>query len=105
MIKLLPALDAFESALNALGASDDKTNEGFRLIYNNILEVLRAEGLEGISAMGERFDPFRHEAVIEVSNPGGEDGTIVEVVQKGYSFRSKVIRISFMDVIMRGSSR
>lgn len=94
---LLPIIDDFEASLKSIG--DEKIFEGFKLLHNNLMKTLGDEGLEEIKAMGESFDPFKHEAVSEVNDPERKENEIVEVVQKGYMFKSKVIRPSKVKVV------
>lgn len=94
---LLPIIDDFEASLKSIG--DEKIFEGFKLLYNNFMKTLGDEGLEEIKALGESFDPFKHEAVSEVNDPERNENEIFEVVQKGYMFKSKVIRPSKVKVV------
>jgi molecular chaperone GrpE len=97
MLKLLPVLDDFEAALDSI--EDIEIHDGVKLVYDNLLKMLKDEGLHEIKALGESFDPYKHEAVLEVNNSDLQDGSIAEVVQKGYSFKSKVIRPSKVNVV------
>ena len=67
--------------------------EGVQLIHRMLLEALSAHGADPIEAHGEPFNPEYHEAVhqLEVENPD-QDGTVVEVVQKGYTHQQAVVR-------------
>jgi molecular chaperone GrpE len=93
ILELLPTLDDLERALAAV--PDDIAGvswvDGVQLIWRNLLARLEAQGLSGIEAVGEPFDPHLHEAVRQDS---GADGIIVAEVQKGYRLRDKVIRPS-----------
>ncbi|TDA31268.1 MAG: nucleotide exchange factor GrpE [Hadesarchaea archaeon] len=92
VLRLLEVLDNFERALKN---REGKTfAEGVEMIYRQLLKVLEEEGLEPIRAVGEKFDPFLHEAVDRVEIPGMEGGTVVEEFQRGYRFRSKILRAS-----------
>jgi molecular chaperone GrpE len=97
MLKLLPVLDDFEAALESI--EDIEIHNGVKLVYDNLLKTLAEEGLQEIKALGESFDPYKHEAVLEVNDPDRKDGSVAEVVQKGYSFKSKVIRPSKVKVV------
>jgi molecular chaperone GrpE len=91
---LLPVVDNFERAMDV---KDDATAgailEGVQLIHRMLLEALSAHGADPIEAHGEPFNPEYHEAVhqLEVENPD-QDGTVVEVVQKGYTHKQAVVR-------------
>jgi molecular chaperone GrpE len=95
--KLLPMLDDFEVCLEAV--EDEGIRKGFELLHGNLLKTLKDEGLEEIRALGEGFDPFRHEAVLEADDPDREENEVAEVLQKGYIFKSKVIRPSKVKVV------
>jgi molecular chaperone GrpE len=101
VIKLLEVLDNMETAIECAKRSEDRESliTGVEMIYKQFREILEKEGLTPIKALGEAFDPFEHEAVERVSSPEHEDGTIVEEIQKGYKFKSKIIRPSKVKVV------
>jgi molecular chaperone GrpE len=96
---LLPALDAFE---RAIAAHDDPAYEeyrkGFELIYRQLWEALSRHGLVRIEAEGLHFDPHFHQAVERVESTDHEDGSIVAVLQQGYTLRGRVIRPALVRV-------
>ncbi|MGC8586300.1 MAG: nucleotide exchange factor GrpE [Candidatus Micrarchaeia archaeon] len=90
---ILPVLDEFELAIMALDNSaekDDELAKGIAMIYTNFIEALKKEGIEEIDAKG-KFDPYRHEIVM-TKESDKEDGTILEVVKKGYALSGLLIR-------------
>ncbi|NLC95028.1 MAG: nucleotide exchange factor GrpE, partial [Bacilli bacterium] len=92
--KLLVPLSYFESALKY--QSDDQAImnflKGFEMIYNLILDTLKSDGLEEIvTNVNDIFDPYYHE-VTELVETDGEKDRIVEVVQKGYKYKDRVIK-------------
>jgi molecular chaperone GrpE len=89
--ELLPVLDDLERALDAAEQHEEaKLEEGVRLVHRQLAEALRREGLEEIPTDG-KFDPHVHEALL--SQPSeAEEGTIVEVLQKGYRLGDRVLR-------------
>lgn len=89
--RLLPVLDQFDLALRSPEAQGEAFAAGVRMIRDNLLAALRAEGLEEIP-VGDRFDPYLHEAVGQVEADGREEGSIVEVVQKGYRLGPRILR-------------
>jgi len=97
--KLLPVLDSFEKALPSLRG---KAAKGMKMIHEGLMKVLRDEGLEEIPAVGKKFDPYRHEVVGERSSEDCDAGTIIEEVQKGYMFKSKLLRASKVIVAKEG---
>jgi molecular chaperone GrpE len=94
---LLPVMDDLDRALASVPAELDESNwtEGIKLIYNKFKATLEAQGLTEIEARGEPFDPRLHEAVMQQE---GEEGMVIEEIQKGYKFKGKVIRPSLVIV-------
>lgn len=90
LIKILPFLDNLEKA--ELFVKD----EGLKISKDHFVQILKDAGLEEIEMMGEDFDPISAEAVQLV--PGKEEGKIVEVLQKGYRFEDKIIRVAQVKV-------
>ena len=91
---LLPVLDDCERAMKMLeDSSDEAAKEGTALIYNKLMAYLKGKGLEVIEAKGQAFDTDFHEAVSQFPAPEEKDkGTVLEVVQTGYTLNGKVIR-------------
>ena len=98
--RLLPVLDAFELAISAAEQSRDfdKMLKGVEMVYGELRDVLRAEGLRPIEAQGKEFDPERHEAIVAVEQEGVEPNTVVEVVRTGYELNGKVLRPAMVKV-------
>ena len=93
MLSLLPAIDDMERAFVSTphGQSEPSWMEGVRLIERKLKTCLETEGLTPIKALGELFDPNVHEAVRQDK---GEEGIVIEEVQKGYKLHDRVIRPS-----------
>jgi molecular chaperone GrpE len=93
---LLPALDNFEHTLqNANSAENsDVFVKGIRIIYDQMLDILKSHGVEQIKAPGENFDPALHEAMMQKTEPEKEDNIVLEEFQKGYKLNGRVIRPS-----------
>ena len=91
ILNLLPVLDDFERAFNSLSAKLAQLTwiDGIRLIYRKLQATLEARGLSEIKTVGESFDPTVHEAV---SQGEGEEGKVIEELQKGYKLHDRVIR-------------
>lgn len=90
--QLLPVIDNLEKALESSQASGDKLAEGVRMIYEQLMEVLKREGVEEINPLGHPFDPEECEAVMAVMSDDHEDETVVEVLQKGYRYKGNLLR-------------
>ncbi|MFC1793692.1 nucleotide exchange factor GrpE, partial [Planctomycetota bacterium] len=93
---LLPALDNFEHTLqNAHSAENvDVLVKGIRIIYDQLLDILKSHNVEQIEALGERFDPAMHQAMTQQSDPEKEEDTVLQEFQKGYRLNGRVIRPS-----------
>jgi molecular chaperone GrpE len=91
---LLPVVDDLEKAIDAASASSDMAamKEGLGLIHKGLLDALRDAGVAALDPAGEGFDPNVHEAVMQ--RPGGDagPGTVLEVLQKGYTMNGIVLR-------------
>jgi molecular chaperone GrpE len=89
--ELLPILDDLERALEAAEQHEEsKLEDGIRLVHSSLFQALRKQGLEQIEANG-RFDPHVHEALL--SQPSdAEEGSVIEVLQKGYRLGDRVLR-------------
>jgi molecular chaperone GrpE len=98
---LLTVLDDFERALKAAaetGSPDNEFVKGVELIYNRLTDTLKKQGLEPIAAEGGKFDPQLHHAVQMVETDDAEDGAILEVYQRGYNFKGKLLRPAMVKV-------
>ena len=97
MSALLPVLDDFERALDNVppGQIDANWIEGIRLICRKLRIALEAHGLEQIEALGKDFDPYLHHAVMHAE---GEEGKVVEELQKGYKLHGRVLRPAMVKV-------
>ncbi len=100
LVDLLPVVDEFKLALMSMKDRDDEFANGMRIIHDNLIKVLEAEGLEEIKAEGEAFDPYLHEAVGFAE--GNEEGIVVEVLQRGYRMRDRILRPSQVIVVKKG---
>jgi len=97
---LLPILDDFERALKAAPAADDFTR-GIELIYNRLLETLKKQGLEPISAEGAPFDPHQHEAIGRLESTEHPDNTVVQEYQRGYNYKGRLLRPAMVQVAVK----
>jgi len=91
---MLEVIDNFDRAVESEPSADDFHSffEGIRLIDKNFKEVLKIHGLEEINPVGEKFDPFFHEAMMREETDEVEDNTILEVFQKGYKLKDRLLR-------------
>lgn len=93
---LLPILDNFEHTLDKAKAAEnvDVVLQGVRMVYDQMLDVLRSHGVEITQALGQPFDPSIHEAMMRREDPQRPDNVILEEFQKGYKLNGRVIRPS-----------
>lgn len=98
--ELLPVIDNFELGLKNASDSPEVQNflKGVEMIYAQLIAILEKEGLQKIAAVGEAFDPNRHEAVMQVPDDSVEDDTVVEELRAGYQFKDKILRPAMVKV-------
>jgi len=95
---ILPVLDNMERALGAQGDAN-ALREGMDMVNRQFQAILEKNGLQPVAAVGEMFDPVRHEAVMRMEDSDKADGLVVEEFQKGYSVHGKVVRPSMVKVV------
>lgn len=97
--KLLPVLDNLERAVVAGEQNDDKDAllEGIKMIEKQFLDSLSGIGVEKIKAVGEPFDPEKHNAVM-TEESDMEENTVIDELLAGYSYKDKIVRHSIVKV-------
>jgi len=100
--EFLPILDNFERAIkmddNNLDDEVSKFLEGFKMVYTQIKNMLEKFEVKEIESLGKEFDPLYHQAVMKDNNADKESGIILEVFQKGYMYKDRVIRPAMVKV-------
>ena len=98
----LPILDNFERAIsmddNNFGDETSKFLEGFRMVYNQTRSLLEKFEVKEIECLGKEFDPAYAQAVIVEKDDDKEPGVVLEVFQKGYMYKDRVLRIAMVKV-------
>jgi molecular chaperone GrpE len=90
--ELLPVLDDLERALEAAAEHEEaKLEEGVQLVHRSLVALLERHGLSEIAAEGS-FDPHVHEALLAQPAEGAEEGSVLQVLQKGYRLGDRVLR-------------
>ncbi|MHC4757501.1 MAG: nucleotide exchange factor GrpE [Planctomycetota bacterium] len=91
---LLPAFDNFDHTLDKIKHAEniDDVIKGIEIIYSQMLDILKSFGVEQINALGEKFNPTVHQAMMQRSEDDKEEGIILEEFQKGYRLNGRVIR-------------
>lgn len=92
---MLPVIDNLERALDA-AQEGDPLADGVRMTLKMMLDALARFGFEEVPAKGEEFDPEKHNAVMRET--GDEPGKVLEVFQKGYKVKDKIIRYAMVKV-------
>jgi molecular chaperone GrpE len=97
---IIPVLDNLDRALAAARAAGETGTmvSGVELIQRELLRVLEKSGLTRYSAMGERFDPTRHEAIARVASAGSAPDTVVHETAAGYLLNGRVLRPAMVAV-------
>ena len=95
--KLLPIFDNLERALRQETA-DEAYKKGVEMTMTQFLEALNALGVTPIEAVGQKFDPNEHNAVMHMEDPDKGEGEIVQEFQKGFKMGDRVIRFSMVQV-------
>jgi molecular chaperone GrpE len=98
---LLPVLENFDRALEHAEEGDD-FHKGVLLIYKQLYEILRKNGLRPIDEVGVRFNPNIHEAVIREEDPSVPSQTVTAVLQKGYFLHDRLLRPAMVKVAVGG---
>ena len=91
--KLLPVYDNLERALK-MECSDEAFYKGVEMIMTQLKDALNSMGVKEIPAIGEPFDPNRHNAVMSIADPNLGENTVAEEYQKGFILGDRVIRFS-----------
>lgn len=98
----LPILDNFERAISMDNDNlDDEVSkflEGFKLMYKQIKDLLEKFEVKEIDALGKEFDPSLEQAVVMEKDEEKESGVVLEVFQKGYIYKDRVLRTAMVKV-------
>ena len=98
--KILPVMDNFERGFATVTdeQKEDPFVKGMELIYNQMVQTLEELGVKEIEAQDKEFNPDFHNAVMHVEDENVGDNIIVEVLQKGYTYKDTVVRHSMVKV-------
>lgn len=105
VLEFLGVLDNMERAAESAAAgcgegAGASLKEGIDMVVKQFRDILAKYHVEEIPTEGVKFDPNFHHAVMKVEDSGKEEGTILEVFQKGYKIKSRVLRPSFVKVAL-----
>ena len=98
---ILPILDNFERAISmesGLTEEEKKFLDGFKMVYANLQGVMEKYDVKMIDGSNKPFDPVYHNAILLEKREGVEPGLVLEILQKGYLLKEKVIRAAMVKV-------
>lgn len=95
---LLPIIDNFERALSLENEENKEFLTGFNMIYKRLVEILDNYKVEVINEKDVEFDPSIHQAVVTDKVEGMEANQVIEVLQKGYKYKDKLLRPAMVKV-------
>ena len=103
MTKVIEVVDNFDRAMLSLDKIEDidKMKESFVVLNKQLMDSLTKFGLEQIKAVGEKFDPNLHEAVMQTQTEEYPEDTIIKELRKGYKLGEKVLRPAMVDVAVK----
>ena len=100
--ELLPTIDNFERAilLDDANLNDElsKFLSGFKMIYANLVNILNQKEIKEIECLGKEFDPTVMDAVLTSKEEGIPKNQVIEVLQKGYMYKDKLLRPAMVKV-------
>lgn len=100
--ELLPVIDNLERAIAHAtatgGVNGNPLVEGVEMVLKGLVDVLSKFGVTQIPAVGEPFDPTKHEAMAQVASHVHAPNTVVEELHKGYQFRDRLLRAALVSV-------
>lgn len=95
--EVLPVLDNCERAL-AQATQDEAYRKGVEMIYNQLKASLEKEGVKEIEALDQPFDGNYHQALMSEKKDGVESGIVIEVLQKGYTLKDRLLRAAMVKI-------
>jgi len=101
IVKLLLVIDDFERALAQLKDVPEQMRKGIEMIFKNLHKILDEERVVPIKSVGQKFDPYKHEVLLQAESDKPDD-IIIEELQKGYTMNGKVIRYAKVKISKHG---
>lgn len=101
---MLSVSDNMQRALESTPEGEDLPESvkslvsGIQMVQQELLSIFERQGIKTVSPMGEKFDPNLHQAMFEVESVEHEPGTIIEVVQSGYTYHDRLLRAAMVGV-------
>lgn len=97
-LDILPVLDNLERALAAPSDEENSYRKGVEMIYAQLVHALNKEGVEEVEAEGKEFDANFHQAIMTEAVEGVESNQVLEVFQKGYKLKDRLLRAAMVKV-------
>ena len=98
-LEILPVIDNLERALKQDVPEEAKAiQKGVEMTFNQLVEALKKEGVVEIDCLNKQFDPNFHQAIMTEKKDGVEPGIVIEVFQKGYKLKDRILRASMVKV-------
>jgi len=94
---ILAVIDSFENAISSINSSEDDSEvlanmkEGVNLTYEQLKKILEKNSIKEVETQGD-FNPELHQAIMQVESDEHEVGQIVQVMQKGYTIKDRILR-------------
>lgn len=100
LAELVPFVDDFQRAFAAADTTQDfqVLHKGVEMILNHLLQLLKQHGVTPLEAMGKKFDPQYHEALLQVETAEHPEDTVIEELQRGYVVNNRVLRTAKVKV-------
>lgn len=95
---LLGVYDNLERGIAQYGDEESPHRKGLEMVFNQFKENLRKLGVETMDAVGQPFDPEKHNAVMHIEDESYGENTVVEVLQQGFTLGDKVLRFAIVKV-------
>ena len=97
--EILPVIDNLERALQTeVNEADEGFKKGVEMTYNQLVAALKNEGVEVIDCENKPFDPNLEQALMQEKKEGVESGIVIEVLQKGYLLKDRILRPAMVKV-------
>ena len=97
--EIVPVIDNLERALQSeVHESDEGLKKGIEMTYDQLLAALKNEGVEVIDCLNKPFDPNLEQAIMTEKVEGVESGIVIEVLQKGYVLKDRILRPAMVKV-------
>ncbi len=96
--EILQVLDNLERTINNIEDKDSGLSKGIQMTYDQLVTALKTEGVEEIKALNQALDPNLHHAILTEQKEGVEPGIVIEVLQKGYVLKDRLLRAALVKV-------